>query len=230
MKKKGNVFKRGFNRVRRLMRMKRWIFKSLYALVLIVLFVFVVFWGMKHGISTLLKDYYIVLSIFGFLLGGFMMLSYFEQKREEAKYGFYVNLKAYLTQMLSNKDVLESDNANLSLIFRLFATEACCERNDILENKPRPDVSEHFKALCDNIFVFFSTSKDIVPPSSQKKQKEQWYKDLFKIIEFVQLGKTYPHCAKYESYQELLKFYKNVYDSVVRTDQSINELLDIENE
>ena len=155
MKQIGNIFKRRLNRVKRFMRMKRWVFKSLYTLVLIKMFVFIIFWGANHGISTLLRDYYIVLSVFGLLLGGFMALSYFEQKREEAKYGFYVNLKAYLTQMISNKDILESDNANLSLVFRLFATEVCCERNDILKNKPKPDVSEHFKALCDNVFVFF---------------------------------------------------------------------------
>lgn len=194
----------------------------LLLLLLTITCVFLLFIGLSSGIVKLFSYYSVLFHVLIFLLGGIMVSSIVERKREEAKYGFYINLKVCLMQLKENKSILEPNKETVSIIFKIFMIPD----SDIDDSLPNPssELKIYFKAICENMLEFFMDSKNVVPP--KESSEENWYNNLFKIIEFAQLGKLYPNCQKYKTISEMKDYYSSIHDSVNYLIASIdNELL-----
>jgi hypothetical protein len=155
--------------------------------------------------------------------GGCVALTIIEKKQQEARFGFYINIKTFLLRLMENKmffsmkiDEFEHSD-DMPLLFFIFQENKICELGE--------NDKVYFKSLCAEMVAFFTNSKDIVPPSCCENHSE-WYRHLFVIIKFIQLGQL-ENKARFSECEcsELLAFCENIHKSIRFVDKSIDDEL-----
>lgn len=145
----------------------------------------------KYGIIDYIE---VVISLVTFGLGVITIIAgarYISQKRRDAKFGFYINLRIYIKQF-----------AYYYTHYNEITDYLCAKeiREKILETTLQQDLADIlipiYVSLCDEFIEFISHADNNVVPKHDKKSKinktdewNKWYDSLLIMVEFAQISK-----------------------------------------
>lgn len=154
-------------------------------------------------------------------IGGVTVLygDYLAQKQHEAVFGFYANMRFFLTRL---KVFLGNDFSQCAIFVKLY-TEIAFKGNSSIN--PTKEHIDAFRTLCIEFIEFLSNSKDNIPAKRGGEDFVQWYQKQVKIVELLQKGTffTDESFGDFSSTDDLILFYSEIKNNVDYLNRIIEE-------
>lgn len=199
---------------------------QIFIVVFILTILFLIFldnFGRKINLNKIISESEPVINIIMWIsgIGGVIVLygDFLAQKQHEAVFGFYANMRFFLTRL---KVFLGKDFSQCAIFVKLYTETAFNSNSSINPTKEHIDA---FRSLCLEFIDFLSNSKDNIPLKREGDDFVQWYQKQIKIVELLQKGAffTVDSFGDFSNIDDLMSFYDDIKNNVKYFDKIIED-------